>query len=59
MLPLNKRLHTKLFCGFLFSVLAMTGQQARPGAEQAEDSGAIFRSDTRVVDLHATVVDKA
>ena len=28
------------------------------GGEKPEDSGAIFHSDTRVVDLHATVMDK-
>ena len=30
-----------------------------PSGGKAEDSGAVFRADTRVVDLHATVVDKS
>jgi VWFA-related protein len=39
--------------------LAMNAQQIKPqGGEKPEDSGAIFHSDTRVVDLHATVMDK-
>jgi len=39
--------------------LALWGQQGVPPKSQdAEESGAIFHSDTRRVDLHATVVDK-
>jgi VWFA-related protein len=34
------------------------GQANQPGGAKPEDSGAVFRADTRVVDLHATVVDK-
>jgi VWFA-related protein len=40
--------------------LALWGQQKTPSKSQdAEESGAIFHSDTRRVDLHATVVDKS
>ena len=40
--------------------LALRGQQPKPApAAPAEDSGAVFRSDTRLVDLHATVIDSA
>ena len=40
--------------------ISLRGQQPKPSSnpEQAADSGTVFRSDTRVVDLHATVVDK-
>ena len=33
-------------------------QVSSPGSGKPEDSGAVFRADTRVVDLHATVIDK-
>lgn len=46
----------------LFSsvAIALAGVSAlgQGASGQAPDSGAIFRADTRVVDLHATVVDK-
>ena len=40
--------------------LSLWGQQAKPPAnpDAPENNGAVFRSDTRVVDLHATVIDK-
>ncbi len=60
MLPLNKKI---LYCasiGILVTGFGIYGQQIKPApnSDQAEDSGAVFRADTRVVDLHATVVDK-
>jgi len=59
MLRLNKRFVLLLIPGISLLGLAVRGQQIQPGASQTEDSGAVFRSDTRVVDLHATVVDKS
>ena len=50
MLPLNKSI-------FLISTAALLTCLCAWG-QKAEDSGAVFRADTRVVDLHATVVDK-
>src|SRR5581483_4064284 len=51
MLLLNKKVFPGLFAATLLTSLCSWGQRA-------EESGAVFRSDTRVVDLHATVVDK-
>lgn len=57
----------RFFCLALASAASLVGlalwaqtQQAIPPADpgKAEDSGAVFHADTRVVDLHATVVDK-
>ena len=60
MLRLNKRFVLLLIPGISLLGLAVRGQQIQPGgASQTEESGAVFRSDTRVVDLHATVVDKS
>jgi Ca-activated chloride channel homolog len=49
-----------LACTVSLAGLALWGQQGNPpaGAGKSEDSGAVFHADTRVVDLHATVVDK-
>jgi Ca-activated chloride channel family protein len=53
------------FCAPWAAVLAVAGlawtQPAKPSSapEPVEDSGAVFRSDTRVVDLHATVMDQS
>ncbi len=58
MLRLNKRIGLPLIVGISLVGLAVRGQQIQPPANQPEDSGAVFRADTRVVDLHATVVDK-
>jgi len=58
MLRLNKRFGVSLIPGILLAGLAVRGQQIKPGSNPPEDSGAVFRADTRVVDLHATVVDK-
>jgi len=58
MLRLNKRIGLPLIVGISLVGLAVSGQQIQPPSSQPEDSGAIFRADTRVVDLHATVVDK-
>jgi Ca-activated chloride channel homolog len=59
-LPLISGIALALAAGFgcLLFPYAVHGQQSRPPANQPEDSGAVFRADTRVVDLHATVVDK-
>ncbi|MBZ5576566.1 MAG: VWA domain-containing protein [Acidobacteriia bacterium] len=40
--------------------LSLWGQQVQPPAppDAPEDSGAVFRADTRVVDLHVTVIDR-
>jgi VWFA-related protein len=59
MLRLNKRFGLTLIPGILLAGLAVRGQQVQPPPNAPEDSGAIFRADTRVVDLHATVVDKS
>lgn len=55
MLRLNR------FPSYLCSAsIALAGFAAwgQPASGQAPDSGTVFRADTRVVDLHATVVDK-
>ncbi|HEY1239821.1 MAG TPA: VWA domain-containing protein [Bryobacteraceae bacterium] len=59
--PLNKRLYPiVLAAAILLAGFGLFAQQAKPAdAQQAEDSGAVFRADTRVVDLHATVADKS
>src|SRR5581483_10840335 len=51
----------KLGVGILLASVSLWSQQgsASSGAAAAEDSGAVFRADTRVVDLHATVLDKS
>src|SRR6516164_3255346 len=61
MLHLNKRKGTTLFAASLAAGLSLCAQTAKPSAApgKPEDSGAVFRADTRVVDLHATVVDKS
>src|SRR5579872_2959466 len=51
MLRLNKFIFPSLTVGALLACFCVWGQKA-------EDSGAVFRADTRVVDLHATVADK-
>ena len=55
MFRLNKRLYPILL-GITVSLagLALLGQQPK-----ADEGGAVFRADTRVVDLSATVVDKS
>src|SRR5581483_11657538 len=60
--PLNRHLGLNLrSVAMLAACIGLWGQQTKPAPnpQQAEDSGAIFRADTRVVDLHATVVDKS
>jgi len=59
MLRLNKRFCLTLTIGISLAGLAVRGQQIQPPSNPPEDSGAVFRADTRVVDLHATVVDKS
>jgi Ca-activated chloride channel family protein len=68
MLPLNKRILTVILSIFSLAAAALWAEQQNvtrpPGAkaaaqsDQTEDSGAIFRSDTRVVVCPTTVVDK-
>jgi Ca-activated chloride channel family protein len=53
MFRLNKRLYPILLGTVSLAGLALRGQQPK-----TEESGAVFRADTRVVDLAATVVDK-
>src|SRR6516225_7423897 len=53
---------TGVWGGFLATALlagvSLRGQPVKPpGPEPVIDSGTVFRSDTRVVDLHATVMD--
>jgi VWFA-related protein len=62
MLPLNKKFFgiTTVFAGLL--VFALEGQQTQPPAAPTipqEDTGTTFRSDTRLVVLHTTVMDKS
>jgi len=68
MLPLNKRTLIVILSIFSLAAAALWAEQqnvtrppgAKPAAQsdQTEDSGAIFRSDTRVVICPTTVVDK-
>ena len=62
MLRLNKRSHLPFIAVISLALLAAAGRLTDPhavfGQQAPEDSGAVFRADTRVVDLHATVVDK-
>ena len=53
MFRLNKRLYPILLGTVSLAGLALLAQQPK-----TEESGAVFRADTRVVDLSATVVDK-
>jgi Ca-activated chloride channel homolog len=55
----NKIFYTALLTAASLAGPALRGQQVKAPESKPEDSGAIFRADTRVVDLHATVVDKA
>ena len=54
----NRRRLTAAGAGLLLAGAGLWGQSKPAGSETPESSGAIFRADTRVVDLHATVVDK-
>jgi VWFA-related protein len=57
----NNPFHLISLIALLAAGAALWAQQIKPSAnaDQPENSGAIFRSDTRVVDLHATVIDKS
>src|SRR5579884_2795483 len=59
MLRLNKFLYPTLSLAVVLAPAALVVAQQNKPAADAEDSGAVFRADTRVVDLHATVVDKS
>lgn len=59
--PLNKRLYPMVLAAAMLAAgLGVWAQQTKPAADpqQTPDGGTVFRADTRVVDLHATVVDK-
>src|SRR5215470_889094 len=58
MLHQNKRFHLFIIGTLCLAAMALWGQQINPPSN-AEQSGAVFHADTRVVDLHATVVDKS
>jgi VWFA-related protein len=55
MLPFSKRLKGLTL---LAAVLLLNGQQKPPASGAPDESGAVFRADTRLVVCHATVVDK-
>jgi Ca-activated chloride channel homolog len=59
MLRLNKR-YLALAALPVVAVLALRGQQKPPApADSQDNAGALFRSDTRLVVCHTTVVDKS
>jgi hypothetical protein len=60
MLRPNKATCFCLIVPVLTSGALLWGQQINPpsGPQKPENSGATFRADTNVVDLHATVVDR-
>ena len=57
MLHPNKRILTAFVTTAFVAALALRGQQSKPAVAQ-EETGTIFRSDTRLVVCHTTVVDK-
>jgi Ca-activated chloride channel homolog len=57
MLPPNKRILAALIITAFIAAVALQGQQAKQAVAQ-EETGTIFRSDTRLVVCHTTVVDK-
>ena len=62
MLPLNKRFFCVAASVVSLVVVALQGQQTQPPAAPPiaqDDTGTIFRSDTRLVVLHTTVMDKS
>ena len=62
MLPLNKRFFGIAASVVSLVVVALQGQQTQPPAAPPiaqDDTGTIFRSDTRLVVLHTTVMDKS
>jgi VWFA-related protein len=59
MLPLNKRILTTLTITGAAAALALYAQQKPATQPGVEDAGTIFRSDTRLVVCHTTVVDKS
>lgn len=58
---LNKRVSITLAAAAALAAIAARGQQQppKPPAAPEENTGTIFRSDTRLVVLHTTVVDKS
>ena len=58
MLPLNKRLFSILSIAGLAGMTLFAQPVRPPDPETPPEGGTVFRADTRVVDLHATVVDK-
>jgi Ca-activated chloride channel homolog len=57
MLPRNK--YQTITAGILAGVLGCAPLLAQKPATPPEDSGTVFRADTRLVVLHATVIDKS
>lgn len=56
---LPRRTRGKLTAALLAAAICLCGQQSKPPAGSAgPESDGVFRVDTRVVDLHATVVDR-
>jgi len=59
MRPLNKRISVALTVTASLAGMVLWGQQTKPILPpQQEETGAVFRADTRLVVLHTTVVDK-
>jgi len=58
MLRPNKRILAIFSCAALLAVVVVRGQQTKPPAATTDETGTIFRSDTRLVVCHTTVVDK-
>jgi Ca-activated chloride channel family protein len=56
---LDKRILTSVTALATLAAMAVRGQQAKPAAGTQDETGAIFRSDTRIVVCHTTVVDKS
>ena len=60
MLRRNKRIYSTLAVAVAAGLSVWAQQlQPPPGQGPVEESGTVFHADTRVVDLHATVVDKS
>jgi VWFA-related protein len=58
MLRPNKRILAIFSSAALLAVVVVRGQQTKPPAATPDETGTIFRSDTRLVVCHTTVVDK-
>lgn len=58
MRPPNSRLLTVFAIAVSLAVAALFGQQGKPLQPPSQDTGTVFRTDTRLVVLNTTVVDK-